>query len=90
MSDTTGPVLAIGGITLANKSLLHAEPFDWRIAIATGISAGLFALLERAWHDGAVALAWMALVTILLVRVDPKTPAPMESLNSWLKKGGNA
>jgi hypothetical protein len=87
MSQTTGPVLAIGGITLANNTLLHGKPFDWRVAIATGISAGLFALLERAWAQGAVALAWLGLVTILLVRVDPKTPAPMESLNSYLQKG---
>jgi hypothetical protein len=88
VSQTTGPVLAIGGITLANKSLLNGEPFDWRIAIATGVAAGLFALLERAWQQGAVALAWTALVTILLVRVDPKTPAPLENLNKWMQKGG--
>jgi len=88
MSRTTGPVLAIGGITLANKSLLNGEPFDWKIAISTGVAAGLFSLLERGWEDGAVALAWLALLTILLVRIDPKTPAPMESLNKWLQKGG--
>jgi hypothetical protein len=81
MADSTGPVLAIGGITLANKSLLNAQPFDWRVAIATGISAGIFALFERLWHDGAVAFAWMALVTLLFVRIDPKTPSPFESLN---------
>jgi hypothetical protein len=87
MAKTTGPVLLIGGITLANKSVLHNEPFDWRIAIATGVSAGLFALLEMLWPQGAVAFAWLALVTILLVRVDPKTPAPLESLNTWMQKG---
>lgn len=87
MAKTTGPVLAIGGITLANQTLLNNKPFDWKIAIATGVSAGLFALLERGWEQGAVALAWLALVTILLVRLDPKTPAPLESLNKWLQKG---
>lgn len=87
MADTTGPILAIGGITLANKSLLHGQPFDWRIAIATGLSAGMFALLEKLWHGGAVAFAWLALVTVLLVRLDPKTPAPLESAAKWLEKG---
>ena len=87
MAQTTGPVLAIGGITIANQTLLHNKPFNWRIAIATGISAGLFALLEKAWPQGAVAFAWLGLVTILLVRVDPKTPAPLESLNQYLQKG---
>lgn len=88
MAQTTGPILAIGGITLANKSLLKdpPDPFDWRIAIATGVSAGMFALLERGWQRGAVALSYLALVTILFVRVDPKTPAPMENLNRWLNK----
>jgi hypothetical protein len=87
MAKTTGPVLAIGGITMANQTLLNNKPVDWRVAIATGISAGLFALLERAWEQGAVALAWLGLVTILLVRIDPKTPAPLESLNKYLAKG---
>lgn len=88
MAQTTGPILAIGGITLANKSLLSdpPQPFDWKIAIATGVSAGMFALLERGWQRGAVALSYLALVTILFVRVDPKTPAPMENLNRWLSK----
>jgi hypothetical protein len=87
MAKSTGPILAIGGITLANKSLLHQQPFDWRIAIATGISAGMFALLEKGWERGAVALSWLALVTVLLVRVDRNVPAPAESLNTWLRKG---
>lgn len=88
MAQTTGPILAIGGITLANKSLLAdpPQPFDWKIAIATGVSAGMFALLEKGWERGAVALAYLALVTILFVRVDPKVPAPMENLNRWLNK----
>jgi hypothetical protein len=82
---TTGPVLATGGITLANAVLLNGKPFDWKIPIATGIAAGAFALAEKAWEQGAVALAWMALVTILITRVDPKTPSPVESLNNWWK-----
>lgn len=86
MAKSTGPILAIGGITLANRSLLQQppQPFDWRVVIATGVSAGLFALLERGWEKGAVALSYLALVTVLFVRVDPKTKAPLENLNTWL------
>jgi uncharacterized membrane protein YjjP (DUF1212 family) len=89
MAKSTGPILAIGGITLANKSLLKdpPDPFDWRIVIATGVSAGMFALLEKGWERGAVAIAYLALVTILFVRVDPKTPAPVENLNKRFKFG---
>jgi hypothetical protein len=85
MARTTGPILAIGGITYANQTLLHGKPVDWRIPIATAISAGMFALLEKGWERGAVALAWLSLVTVLLVRVNPDVPAPVESLNQWLK-----
>lgn len=84
---TTGPVLAIGAITLGNNVIFNGKPFDWRVPIATGIAAGAFALAEKAWPEGAVALAWMALVTILVTRVDPNVPSPVETLNNWWKKG---
>jgi len=82
---TTGPVLAMGGITMANAVLFNGKPFDWKVPIATGIAAGAFVLAEKAWEQGAVALAWMALVTILITRVDPKVPSPVETLNNWWK-----
>lgn len=83
---TTGPVLAIGGITLANRVLLNDEPMDWRIPIATGITAMAFALVEKAWEKGAVAMAYLALVTVLLTRIDSETPSPVESVNTWFNK----
>jgi hypothetical protein len=87
MSKTTGPVLAIGGITLANELLLENKPMDWRVPIATGVSVGLFYLLEKAWADGAVALAYLALVSVMLVRLPGAKRAPIENLNVWLQKG---
>jgi hypothetical protein len=86
MSATTGPVLAIGGITIANRVLFHDKPFDWKVPIATGIAAMGFAVAERAWPQGAVGLAWLALVTVLFARLDPGVPAPVETLNNWLTK----
>jgi hypothetical protein len=80
-------VLAIGGITLANELLLENKPMDWRVPIATGVVAGMFALLEKAWEDGAVALAYLALVSVLLVRLPGQKRAPIENLNVWLQKG---
>lgn len=82
---STGPVLAIGAITMANNVLFNDKPFDWRVPVATGIAAGAFSLAEKAWPEGAVALAWMALVTILITRIDPKVPSPVETLNNWWK-----
>lgn len=83
MAQTTGPVLAIGGLTLANQVLINNKPLDLRVPIATGIAAGLFALAEKGWPQGALALAYLALITSIFVRVDPKTPSPAESFDKW-------
>lgn len=83
---STGPVLAIGGITLANRVLLNDQPMDWTIPIATGIAVGAFSLFEHAAGDAAPALAWLALATVLLSRIDPTVPSPVESLFEWWKK----
>lgn len=86
MARTTGPILAIGAITLANQSVIHDEPIDIRVPVATAVAAGIFALAERGWEDGAVALSWLALVTVLFARLDPKVPAPAESFQAWFKR----
>ena len=87
MARSTGPVLAIGAITLGNEAILHNQPINWRVPIATGIAAGLLALLEHASEDIAVGIAWLGLLTLLVARVDPKTPSPAESLLAWWNQG---
>ncbi len=87
MAKTTGPILAVGAISFANEVLVAGKPVDWRIPAATGIAAGIFALVEKAWRDGAVTLAYLALVTVLFVRIDPKVPAPVESFTTWFNEG---
>lgn len=87
MAETTGPVLAIGGITLFNQVILNNKPIDWRIPIATGFVAGGFALLEKGNAQLAKGVAWIALLTVLFARTDPKVPAPAESLlKFWNEK----
>lgn len=83
MARSTGPILAIGGITIANQTLLNHQPLDWRVVVATGGAAMLFALVEKASPTLAVGLAYVGLVTILLARVDPKVPSPAESALNW-------
>lgn len=87
MSATTGPVLAIGAITMANRSLLHDKPVDWRIPVATGLAAVLFSGAERVWADGARMLAYTALVAVCLSRIDPDVPSPVESALQWWQHG---
>lgn len=85
---STGPILTIGAITVANQSIINDKPFDWRVIIATGGAAAAFALLEKALPDAAVMLAWTALITVLFTRLDPRVPSPVESAFVWWDKGG--
>lgn len=88
MARSVGPILAVGGITMANQSLLNNKPLDWRVPVATAIAAGAFALMEKGWEDGAVALAYLSLLSVLFVRLEPNTPAPVESALKWWESGG--
>lgn len=88
VSATTGPVLALGGITVVNQTVFHGQPMDWRVPIATGLAAVGFSLAERAWPQGAEILAWTALVTVLITRTNPGVPSPVESAVSWWNQTG--
>lgn len=87
MSRTIGPLLATGAITIANQSVFHDKPVDWRVPIATGLAAMGFSLAERAAPELAVILAWTTLLTVLLTRMNPDVPSPVESALVWWKKG---
>ncbi len=84
MARTLGPILAVGGITFANK-LISTGDVDIRIPVGTGIAAILFSLAERLNAQLAVGVAWIALATVCLTRVDPKVPSPAETLLKYWK-----
>jgi hypothetical protein len=88
MSETLGPILALGTITVVNQSVFNDKPIDWRVPIATGLAAIGFGLAERVWPEGAVILAWTALLTVLITRTDPNVPSPTESAIAWFDKTG--
>ena len=88
MAQSTGPILAIGAITMMNQSILNNKPIDWRVPIATGFLAGGFSLLEKGNAKLTTGAAWIALLTVLLARVDPKVPSPVESLLKYWDAGG--
>jgi hypothetical protein len=85
---STGPILAIGALTVANAVLLNGRAFDWRVPIATGAAALVFAGAEKVWEPGAVGMAWVALLTTLVVPVG-SDPAPISSAQSWWSSGGS-
>lgn len=86
MAQTTGPILAVGALTLANRTVFNDEPVDWKVPIGTAIAAVLFSGAERIAPRAAVALSYLALVTVTFVRVDPAVPSPAESALKWFEK----
>lgn len=88
MARSTGPILAVGGITIVNRSLLAKNPqdIDFRVIIGTALAAGGFALLERVSEELAVGLAWIALLTVLFARLDRKAGAPAENVLRKMKE----
>lgn len=83
MGRSTGPILAIGAITITNRTIFNNQPMDWGIPIATGVAVVMFDLLEQAASTWAVGLAWLALAAVTLTRIDPSVPAPAESFLAW-------
>jgi hypothetical protein len=77
------------GITaMASAGDPNQDPMIIRIAFATAIAAGGLRLWEEFMPRTATAVAWLALLTVLLVRVDSNIPAPLETLSDWYNKGG--
>lgn len=73
MAASTGPIVAVGAITAANGVLFnHQSPaFGIKVGVATAIAAGILALGEHVSQPLAVGVAWIALITSLLIT--PKT-----------------
>jgi hypothetical protein len=87
VSQTIGPILATGTATVINRTVFNGKPMDWRVPIATGLAAVGFSLLERAAPRFAVVLAWTTFLSVMLTRLDPTVPSPVESAYAWWKKG---
>jgi hypothetical protein len=82
MARSTGPILAVGAITIANRSLLaeKQQDIDFKVIVGTAIAAGGLALLEKVSEELAVGLAWVALVAVLFTDLDKVAGAPAENL----------
>jgi hypothetical protein len=87
VAKSTGVILAVGAVTVFNDVILNNEELDMRVPIATAFGAMVFSLLEKANQPIAVGVAWVALLTVLLARIDPKKPAPVETLLAMWNKG---
>lgn len=80
MAKSTGVILAVGGVTMFNQVILQNQEIDWRVPVGTAFAAVTFSFLEKVNQPLTVGVAWVALLTVLLARIDPKKPAPVETL----------
>jgi hypothetical protein len=83
VADSTGIVLAVGGLTAANELLFAPATggkvsFNWRIIPATAGLALALAGLERLSHPFAVGLAWLSLAAVLSVPFG-NAPTPLQN-----------
>lgn len=90
MSQTAGPILATGAITVVNTVVFNGAAMDWRVPLATGLAALGFGLMERVSPQIAEILAWTTLITVLLTRVQPTQPSPVENAVTWWNRGGSS
>lgn len=86
MAESTGPIIALGALTVTNRVIFNDEPMPWKVPIGTALAAVLFAGAEKAVGRSAVWLAYLALVTTVFARVDPTVPSPAESALRWFNE----
>lgn len=88
MAASTGPILAVGALTVVNRTVFNGMPMDWRAPIATGLAAIAFAGAETFMGPAIPrGIALVALVAVVFSRIDPKVPSPAESALNWWNKG---
>ena len=94
MAQSTGVVLAIGGITLANEVAFGtkgagtwASHIHWRVIPATAGLALALAGLEKIAPGFAVGLAWLSLLAVLVVPFG-SAPTPLENAVRVMGYGG--
>ena len=88
MARSTGVVIAVGAITLANEAIFapllgEKTSVNWRILPATAGLALALAGLEKVAPDFAVGLAWLSLLTALVVPFG-NAPTPLQNANKIL------
>jgi hypothetical protein len=87
MAGSTAPILLTGGTTMLSD-YLQGMGVKWNVALATGIAAGIFALLEKADPPLVVGLAWLAFVGSMVTPRGTAKPPIEVFLTQWNKVQG--
>lgn len=69
MAKSTGPILAVGAVTILDNQVLDGKPWAEALPVVlmTGVAALLLAGLEQLSPALATGLAWLALITRVFV-----------------------
>ena len=90
MADSTGIILAAGGITAGNEWLHHGTAGTvFRIGIATAGAAVILAGIEHipdGGREAAVGIAVIALIGTLLGGLTPGVPSPAAQILDFVNK----
>jgi hypothetical protein len=80
MARSTGPMLAVTGISFGNQWLGNGK-LNIKILVAGGVATAILAGMEQApGLDGiAVGIAWIAMITLLFTRLNGQ-PSPVDNL----------
>ncbi len=85
MSESTTPIVLAGGLTMLSR-YMQGKGVQYRVALGTGIAAGIFALAEPADPKLIVGVAWIALAASLVMTRPKGEPSPIEVfLKEWQK-----
>lgn len=79
-------MVATGAVALFNHAVVAGHPIDTqalRIVVGTGVAVAGLALIENLSTELAVGIAWISLVSVLLVRIEKNTPTPLEAFAKW-------
>lgn len=90
MAASTGIVLAMGGIVIANNTIVNKQPFwprEAKVALATGILALGLGVLDKASPELATGLAIIAFITAMVTPFGARK-SPLESLLGYAGFGG--
>lgn len=79
MAGSTGPMLALTGISFGNQWLGN-DHLDLRILVAGAVATGGLALVSKVSDPLATGIAWIAFVTLMFTRLGGR-PSPVDNIS---------
>jgi hypothetical protein len=90
MAASTGPILAVAGLTLFNDVVIENSSFtdELRVIAAAGIGVLIFDGIEKINPTLAVGLAYIALVTAIIAPIGKDKTSFASRASTWFSQSG--